>query len=88
MLAANYWSEGQVLNGGIRERTERDEGDCNPTGRTTISTNQSPQELPGTKPSTKEYTWLPLYMLQRMALSCINGRRGPCFYESSTDAPV
>jgi hypothetical protein len=33
-----------------------------------------PQELPGTKPSTKEYTWLQLHMLQRMALSCINGR--------------
>jgi hypothetical protein len=36
----------------------------NPTGRTTISTNQipPPPKLPGTKPSTKEYTWLQLHM--------------------------
>lgn len=27
-----------------------------------------PPEIPGTKPSTKEYTWLQLHMLQRMAL--------------------
>jgi hypothetical protein len=40
-----------------------------------------PQELPGTKPSTKEYTWrdpwLHLHMYQRMALLDISGRRGP-----------
>jgi hypothetical protein len=47
-----------------------------------------PQELPGTKPSTKEYTWLQLHTLQRMALSCINGRRGLWSYEGSIDAPV
>jgi hypothetical protein len=34
-------------------------------------------ELSGTKPSTKEYIWLQLHTLQRMALSGINGRRGP-----------
>jgi hypothetical protein len=38
-------------------------------------------ELPGTKPPTKEYTWrdpqLQPHMQQRMALSIINGRRGP-----------
>jgi hypothetical protein len=40
------------------------EGLCNPIGRTTISTNQTPPppELPGTKPSTKEYTWLQMLM--------------------------
>jgi hypothetical protein len=41
--------------------TEGVEGVRNPIGRTTISTNQTP-ELPGTKPSTKEYTWLQLHM--------------------------
>jgi hypothetical protein len=30
---------------------------CNPIGKTTISTNQTPPELPGTQPPTKEYTW-------------------------------
>jgi hypothetical protein len=33
--------------------------------------------LPGTKPPTKEYTWLQLHMYHRMALLVINGRRGP-----------
>jgi hypothetical protein len=46
-----------------------------------------PPELPRTKPPTKEYTWLQLHMRQRMALSGINGRRGPWFYEGSMDAP-
>jgi hypothetical protein len=44
----------------IWERTEGVEGVCNPIGRTTISTNQTPlhvPELQGTKPPTKEYTW-------------------------------
>jgi hypothetical protein len=47
---------------GVREKTEGVEKVCNPIGRTTISTNQTPPELPGTKPSTKEYTWLQLHM--------------------------
>jgi hypothetical protein len=44
-------------------------------------------ELSGTKPPTKEYTWsdpwLQLHMYQRMALSVINGRRGPWSSEGS-----
>jgi hypothetical protein len=58
MLTVNHWTEHRVPNRGVRERTEEVEGDCNPIGRVSIPTNQSPQELPGTKPSTKEYTWL------------------------------
>jgi hypothetical protein len=56
-------------NGGVRERIEGAEGIFNPIRR---------QELPGSKPPTKEYTWrdplLQPYMWQRMG---INGRRGP-----------
>jgi hypothetical protein len=52
------------------------------------SIKQPVPELPGTKPSTKEYTWLQLHTLQRMALSCINGRGGPWSFEGSIDAPV
>ena len=41
----------------------------------------APPELPGTKPSTIEYTWrdpwLQIHMKQRMALLDIKGRRGP-----------
>jgi hypothetical protein len=52
----------RVPNKGVKERTEGVEGVCNPIGRTTISTNQTPAELPGTKPSTKEYIWLQLHI--------------------------
>jgi len=37
-------------------RTVGAEGVCKCIGRITISTNQNPQKLPGTKPPTKEYT--------------------------------
>jgi len=49
MLTSNHCTEQGDLNEGIRERTEGIEGICNPTGRTTISSNQTPPELSGTK---------------------------------------
>jgi hypothetical protein len=61
MLTANHWTEHGVPNIRVRERTEGVEGVCNPIGRTT-STNQTPPELPWTKPSTKECIWLKLHM--------------------------
>jgi len=79
MLAANRWTEHGDPNGGVRERTEGAEGVCNPIGGTTTLTNQTPPELPGTKPPTNEYTWrdpwLQLHMYQRMALFSINRRK-------------
>jgi hypothetical protein len=59
MLTANHWTEQEGPNGGVSERTEGDEGVCNPIGRTTISTNQIslPPELPRAKTPTKEYIW-------------------------------
>jgi hypothetical protein len=87
MLTANHWAEHRDPDG-VRERTEGDEGVCNPTGRKTVSTNELPQKLPGTKPSTKEYTRLQLHTLQRMALSCINEMSGLCSYEDLIDALV
>jgi hypothetical protein len=39
MLIANHWTEDMVPNGGVRKRTKRAEGVCNPIGRTKISTN-------------------------------------------------
>jgi hypothetical protein len=33
-------------DGGVREKTERAEGVCNPIGRTTIWTNQDPYPHP------------------------------------------
>jgi hypothetical protein len=43
MLAANYRTEHRDHNGRVKERNERAEVDCNPIGRATISTNQTPQ---------------------------------------------
>jgi hypothetical protein len=39
MLAANHQTEHRDPNGGVRGKTEKAEGVCNPIGRTTISTN-------------------------------------------------
>jgi len=57
MVADNHQLEHEDPNGGVRETTEGTEGVCNPIGSTTISTNQNPPELPGTKTPTKKYTW-------------------------------
>jgi hypothetical protein len=40
----------------VRVRAEGAEGDCNPIGRTTMSTNMNTWELPETKTPTKEHT--------------------------------
>jgi len=56
MLAANHWTEQGEPNAGVREKTEGAEGFCNTIGRTTISTYQTPSELPGSKPPNNEYT--------------------------------
>jgi hypothetical protein len=76
MFTANHWTEHEVPNR-VREGTEKVEGVCNPIGRTTKSTNQTLPDLPGTKPSSKEYTWLQKHIYQKMALSCVHERRGP-----------
>jgi len=57
MFAANRWTEQEDSNGGVREKTEGAEGICNTIGKTAISTNQTPRELPGTKPPTNGFTW-------------------------------
>jgi len=57
MVAANHWTEQEDSNGGVREKTEGAEEICNTIGITTITTNQIPAKLPGTKPTNKEYTW-------------------------------
>jgi hypothetical protein len=40
--------------GRVRERTEGAEGDCNPTGRMTVSTSLDSSELLETEKNTKE----------------------------------
>jgi len=56
-VTANHCTEPGDPSGGVREKNEVAERVCNPIGRTIISTNQAPPELPGTKPPTNEYTW-------------------------------
>ena len=41
MLTANHWTEPKVPNRIDREKAEGVQGDCKPTGRTTVSTKQS-----------------------------------------------
>jgi len=45
MVAVNHWTEQRNPIGEVREKTEGAEGVCNPIGRTTISTKQTPPEL-------------------------------------------
>jgi hypothetical protein len=60
MFTANPWTEYRVSNKGVREWTE---GIERVSHRKNNTINQpDPQECPGTKPSTKEYTWLHLHM--------------------------
>ena len=62
MFAAKHQTEhGEVRKKlEVRAKTEGAEGGCNPIGRTTISTIQTPPppKLPGTKEPTTEYTWV------------------------------
>jgi hypothetical protein len=47
ILTANPWTKPGNPNGRVKGRTEGAEGVCNPIGRTTISTNQTPQSSQG-----------------------------------------
>jgi hypothetical protein len=60
MLTDNHCTEHREVNGGVREKTEAAEAICKHIGRTTISTNQTYQELLGTKPPTKKYIVQPM----------------------------
>lgn len=57
ILTANHWTEVRDPYGRVRGRIEGAEGDGNPIGRPTVSTNLDPWELPETEPPTKEHTW-------------------------------
>jgi hypothetical protein len=46
ILRVNNWTESRNPNGRVKKRTDGNEEDCNPIGRTTISTNRHPSELP------------------------------------------
>ena len=52
-----HWTEVRDPYRRVRGRTEGPQGDGNPTGRPTVSTNLDPWKLPETEPPT-EYTVL------------------------------
>ena len=56
ILIANHWTEVRDPYG-TWGQIEGAEGDGDPIGRKTVSTNLDPWELPETKPPTKELTW-------------------------------
>jgi len=57
ILTADHWTEVGDPCGRVRGRIEEDEGDSNPIGKPTVSTNLDAWELPETKPPTKGHTW-------------------------------
>ena len=62
----------------VRSRMEGTEGDYNPIGRPTVSTNLYLWELPQTEPPTKEHVWAgprpPAHVVERAAMSDISGK--------------
>jgi hypothetical protein len=62
-LTANHWTGVRDPYERARGRIDRAEGDCHCIGKTTVSTNPNPSELPETKPKTKEHTWASLWSL-------------------------
>ena len=57
ILTANHWTKLGDSNGRVRGRIEKDEGDGNPIGRATVSTNLDPWEFLEAKAPTEEHTW-------------------------------
>ena len=67
ILTTKHWTEGGNPNGRVRGRIEGTEGDGNPIGRSSVSTNLDPWQLPEIKPPTKEHTWAGLKPLAHLA---------------------
>ena len=78
---ADAHSQPLVPDGKVGEETEGAEGICSPMKGAAVLTGQTPLELQGTGPPSKQYTWrfpwLWLHMRQRMALLDICGNIGP-----------
>ena len=66
IFTAKLWVEVGESYGRGRRGIEGTEGDGNPIGRPTVSTNLDPWELPETEPPTKEHTQAGLRSLAHM----------------------
>jgi hypothetical protein len=60
-LTVNRWIEVGHQYGRVRGRTEGAEGDYNPIGKTTVSTNWTPQSSQRLSQKPKEHTWADLW---------------------------
>jgi hypothetical protein len=77
IITTNHWIKVGDSYGRVRARIEGIEGDGNPIGRATVSTNLDSWKLPETKLLTKEHTWAcpcPLSMLSEDSLYGFSGR--------------
>jgi len=86
MLTANHWTKNGFPNGGVRERTLYWRV-WNPIGRTTISSNQTPQSSQGLNHQPKSIhgrTHASSHICSiGWAVSGINGKRGLWSYKGS-----
>jgi len=73
ILVVNNWTEHGDSNRGVRERTGEAEGVCNPIGRTTILTNQtpSPQSSQGLKCIQRVYMEGPITIAAYVMENCL-----------------
>jgi hypothetical protein len=60
ILTFKHWTEAKDSYRRSREKIEGTEGDDNPTGRPTVSSNLDFWALPETDPPNKEHTWIDL----------------------------
>jgi hypothetical protein len=71
---ANYWTELRDPYGRVRGRIEGAVRDCSPIGRTTVSTNQTPQRFQRLSYQPKSIHGLVCSFHYILALSGLSGR--------------
>ena len=78
ILTATHWTQVREPCGRDRGRTEEVEGNCNSTGRTTLSSNRAPQRSQGLSYQSKSIHGLvcgPCYIYSR-GVSCLTSVEG------------
>ena len=86
-LTVKHWTEVRDLYGRVKGMIEGAEKDGNPIGRTTVSTNLDPWELPDTEPPTKEHIWIGLSHSVQTYVQHICSRGLPCLASVGENVP-
>jgi hypothetical protein len=71
ILTGKPWTKVRDHCGRVRGRIEGAEGDGNPIGSTTVSTNLDPWELPETESPTKKHTPVQARLSRYVAEACL-----------------